>query len=99
MKRALQYREYRGAKPFQAPDGVVSLQIDPETGMPATPFCPTTKVEVFISGTEPVGSCALHGGGQPGITNVAGWEVNSDPRLAQASTPDSQPKVSGRRRV
>ena len=30
MKRALEYREYRDAKPFQAPDGIVSIDIDLE---------------------------------------------------------------------
>ena len=41
MKRALQYRGYRNARPFEAPDGIVSAQIDPESGMLATPGCPT----------------------------------------------------------
>src|SRR5207247_1512307 len=30
MKRALQYRAYRNAKQFEAPDGIVSVEIDPE---------------------------------------------------------------------
>src|SRR5437764_3564251 len=46
MKRALQYRAYRDAKPFKAPDGIFSVEIDPQSGMPATPFCPLTKTEV-----------------------------------------------------
>ena len=37
MKRALQYREYRDTKPFEAPDGIVTIDIDPQSGMPATP--------------------------------------------------------------
>jgi penicillin-binding protein 1B len=77
MKRALQYREYRSARPFEAPDGIVAVQIDPLSGMPATPLCPSTRVEVYIAGTEPVGTCPLHGGSQPGMTNVAGWELPS----------------------
>jgi penicillin-binding protein 1B len=78
MKRALQYRAYRNAQPFSAPDGIVSVQIDPESGMLATPFCPTTINEVYISGTQPVTSCPLHGGGQS-VTQVAGWEVPGNP--------------------
>jgi penicillin-binding protein 1B len=74
MKRALQYRAYRNAQPFQAPDGIVSVQIDPESGMLATPYCPTTISEVYISGSQPVVSCPLHGGGQS-ATHVAGWEI------------------------
>ena len=79
MKRALQYREYRDARPFEAPDGIVSVQIDPASGMQATPYCPTTVTEVYISGTQPVGSCPLHGGGQPNVTHVAGWEIPASP--------------------
>jgi penicillin-binding protein 1B len=76
MKRALLLRNYRNAKPFGAPDGVVTMQIDPESGMPATPYCPVSKPEVFIAGTEPVGACPLHGGnGQRETTNVSGWEL------------------------
>ena len=40
MKRALEFREYRDVKPFRAPDGIVSISIDPESGMPATPSVP-----------------------------------------------------------
>ncbi len=54
MKRALKYRAYRDARPFEAPDGIVSVQIDPRSGMLATPYCPTTITEVYISGTQPV---------------------------------------------
>ena len=81
MKRALELRAYRDAKPFQAPDGIVSVEIDPQSGMPATPFCPLTKTEVFIAGTQPVGTCPLHGGSNPGATHVAGWEVPPPPPL------------------
>ncbi len=78
MKRALQYRAYHNAQPFEAPDGIVSVQIDPESGMLATPFCPTTISEVYISGSQPVTTCPLHGGGQS-ATHVAGWEVPGNP--------------------
>ena len=87
MKRALQYRAYRNAKQFEAPDGIVSVEIDPESGMPATPFCPKTKAEVFIAGTQPVGTCPLHGDRGPGATHVAGWELPAPPQLAQNGAP------------
>jgi penicillin-binding protein 1B len=85
MKRALEYRAYRDAKPFQAPDGIVSVAIDPQSGMPATPFCPIQKTEVFIAGTQPVGTCPLHGGSSPGATHVAGWELPSPPSMGRTS--------------
>jgi penicillin-binding protein 1B len=75
MKRALEYKEYRNAKPFEAPDGIVTLDIDPLSGQPATAACPSRRQEVFIAGTQPLDSCRLHGGGQPGVTHVAGWDT------------------------
>ncbi|MEO7653524.1 MAG: PBP1A family penicillin-binding protein, partial [Bryobacteraceae bacterium] len=36
MKRALQHKEYRNARPFEAPEGIVSIMIDPLSGQPAT---------------------------------------------------------------
>src|ERR1051326_3184185 len=81
MKRAAQFRAYKDVKPFQPPSGVVSIQIDPDSGMPSTAQCPKVINEVFIAGTEPVGSCPLHGGSQDN-TNVSGWEA-PQPNLPQ----------------
>ncbi len=93
MKSAMQYREYRDAKPFEAPDGIVSIDIDPESGMPAGPSCPKSRREVYIAGTQPVGLCALHGGRQ-GVTNVAGWETPVPDR--GPSTPaQNAPRITG----
>jgi penicillin-binding protein 1B len=92
MKRALQYRDYSGAKPFTVPDGIVTVQIDPLSGMPATPMCPQTSAEVYIAGTQPVGTCPLHGAGQPGLTNVAGWDNSHPVETAPAST---TPRIIG----
>jgi len=92
MKRALDYREYRDAKAFTAPEGVVSVEIDPLSGMPATPNCPKTQTEVYIAGTEPVGTCPLHGG-RTGVTNVAGWDTGGA-STASADSPTGGPRVA-----
>jgi penicillin-binding protein 1B len=84
MKRAHQYREYRRVRPFQAPEGVVSLMVDSMSGEIATPSCPAPRAEVFIAGTQPVAMCHLHGGGRP-VTHVAGWEPPGVP--SEESTP------------
>jgi penicillin-binding protein 1B len=76
MKRALTLRQYRNAKYFSMPDGVISVDIDPASGMRATPSCPNTYAEVFVAGTEPASSCPLHGGGGQGDnTHVSGWST------------------------
>ena len=73
MKRAHQNREYRNVHEFAAPDGIVAVEVDPLTGQLATPACPSMQAEVFLSGTQPVESCQLHGGSAG--TRVASWET------------------------
>jgi penicillin-binding protein 1B len=46
--------------PFDAPDGVTFVDIDPDTGLLAGPACPRVFREAFLAGTEPVRSCDLH---------------------------------------
>jgi penicillin-binding protein 1B len=87
MKDAMQFPQYRDVKDFQAPDGIVSIDIDPESGMPATPSCPAHRTEVYIAGTQPVGFCPLHGGRN--VTNVAGWQLAPPP--AAPSTEEAAP--------
>jgi penicillin-binding protein 1B len=62
MKRAHQHPEYRNVHSFAAPRGIVSVQIDADTGELATPNCSRVRNEVFIEGTQPVEACHLHGG-------------------------------------
>lgn len=75
MKRAHQHREYRGVRGFAAPDGVISVEVDPATGQLASPSCPGVRTEVFIAGTQPVEVCRLHGTGRGASTLVAGWDA------------------------
>jgi penicillin-binding protein 1B len=72
MKRAHEHREYRNVSEFEAPAGVVSVQIDPASGQLATAACPKVRTEYFIEGTQPAEMCQLHGGGG---TQVASWET------------------------
>jgi penicillin-binding protein 1B len=89
MKRAHEHREYRNVSEFEAPAGVVSVQIDPLSGELATAACPKVRTEYFIEGTQPVEMCRLHGGG---VTQVAGWETSQP---ARAGEPGAQPGLSG----
>jgi penicillin-binding protein 1B len=91
MKRAVTLRPYSDVKPFAAPEGVVTVTIDPDSGMPASPQCPREKDEVFIAGTEPVGICSLHGG-HGDQTTVSGWDLpaNTQPKNP-APTPYAPP--------
>jgi penicillin-binding protein 1B len=101
MKRALQHRPYRNTMPFQPPDGIVTVEIDPLSGMPSTPQCPTMRSEVYIAGTQPVGVCPLHAPGH-GITNIAGWETSpakplEPPPVVSADRSGSAPPITAHR--
>jgi len=89
MKRAHQHREYRNVHPFDAPDGIVTADIDADTGQLATPNCPHVRNQVFIAGTQPVEVCRLHGGGR---TQVSGW-APSEPRETPEVIPDNREKA------
>ncbi len=87
MKRAHQLREYRNARPFPAPEGVIQVEIDPATGQLATPQCPTVRTDFFIAGTQPVEVCQYHGG----TSQIAGWETPPPPA---SSTPVPLPRAA-----
>jgi penicillin-binding protein 1B len=65
MIRATALPGFRDVKDFDRPDGVDSMIIDPESLQLATPNCPTTREEVYVTGTAPTQLCELHGGHGP----------------------------------
>jgi penicillin-binding protein 1B len=83
MKRAHQHQEYKNVHSFQPPDGIVTADIDEETGELAAPNCPRVRSEVFIAGSQPLQICHIHGSGR---TLVSGW----DP-VQQQSVPATGP--------
>jgi len=57
MLRARKLRRYSDMKPFTAPAGVVPIQIDRATNLPADESCPDQYQAYFIDGTVPVATC------------------------------------------
>ncbi|MCR1835427.1 PBP1A family penicillin-binding protein [Oceanobacillus caeni] len=47
-------------KSFEAPNGVVGVAIDPQTGNLATPYCEVSRVMYFEKGSEPKQYCTDH---------------------------------------
>ncbi len=95
MKRAHQYREYRNVREFTAPDGIVSVEVDPLSGQLATRGCPAPRMEVFVAGSQPLESCRLHG--RSG-TRVASWEAPPPAQpavVASAAPPASAVQPGG----
>ena len=77
MKRAHQHREYRNVRDWDAPDGIVSVDIDPLVGTVGDwSVSEFARRSISFPGTQPVEMCRLHGGGG---TQVAGWETTPAP--------------------
>jgi penicillin-binding protein 1B len=82
MKRAHRYRAYRRARPFEAPEGVIAVDIDAETGKLAAAGCGSEVIsEVFVAGTQPLELCRGAG------TQVAGWDIPAEGAEAAAVRP------------
>ena len=62
MIRATALPAYHDVKDFPAPEGIQAVMIDPESSELATPSCPTTRSEVYVTGSAPTQLCELHGG-------------------------------------
>lgn len=45
---------------FERPEGLVKLNLCPQSGELASPFCPGSIQEIFIEGTEPQNYCPIH---------------------------------------
>ena len=60
MKRAGGLREYRNMAPFGTPPGLISVELDPESGQLATASCPRARSELFIIGSQPSDFCLHH---------------------------------------
>ncbi len=89
MKRAHKHRAYRDVSEFDVPEGVVSAQIDPDTGQLATSACPRVVTDYYLLGTQPTQFCLLHQGGS---TEIAGWDASPLPskQPAQVTAPVGQ---------
>ncbi len=63
MKTALRLRPELAGDEFEKPaDGLVEVDVDPESGGLATSTCVTHRTELFVAGTEPKEPCPIHDG-------------------------------------
>ncbi len=95
MKRAVTLPAYRDVKPFDMPEGVTKVTIDPESLMLATPECPVTREEVYIHGTEPTEFCPLHGGHMANDSPPGSWLSHVFGGDKDKGTDSANPAVSG----
>jgi penicillin-binding protein 1B len=93
MKRAHQYRSYKHAAPFAAPEGIVNVDVDSTSGKLFSSSCTGThRPEVFLAGTQPLETC---GGG--GLTQVASWDPDPPATVDEGAAQSDGRKVSSRR--
>jgi len=79
MKAALALRPELGGESFPAPpDGIVSAEIDPTSGILDTGQCPTRSTEYFIQGTHPLKPCEGHTCEHPELAPVPGFQWPED---------------------
>ena len=96
MKRAHQHRAYRDVTQFEAPDGVVSVQVDIGSGDLATNACPPllVRTEYYLQGTQPVQFCPMHMGA---ASELAHWNQTLPlaPPMTGDGLPGTPPTVNG----
>jgi penicillin-binding protein 1B len=57
MKRAVRLPQYSNVGQFTPPDGIVTVALDKNTNLIATPSCPQDYNSAFIEGSEPRTTC------------------------------------------
>jgi len=93
MARAHKHREYSNVHSLEAPDGIVTVEVDAETGELATAACPKVRTEVFIAGTQPNQICSKHGrGGQTVISSF--FSEDPEPATVAQARPRDEPRAS-----
>jgi hypothetical protein len=92
VKEAVEIRSDLGGNDFTRPGGIVTAEIDSETGMLASDGCSSRRQEVFISGTEPFAPCS-HGFSEDYLmaeSDDSEYPGEEDELGLPSSTPDSQ---------
>jgi penicillin-binding protein 1B len=99
MKRAIALPDYADVHDFAPPEGVSLVSIDPDTQERATPLCPVTRMEAFLSGSEPSQYCEQHGGLAAALAGGAAASAPSQPSAGPpGEDPAMQPAIAGPRR-
>lgn len=81
MTAAIALRPELGADAFVRPDGITTVEIDPDTGLLASPYCPHRQRIAVTSTLAPVGACFTH---QPPLDLLAVNETGNTVGVAPA---------------
>lgn len=75
---------------FIPPPGVMTVSIDPQTGLRATEQCPLVIEEAFYEGEEPHEACTRHGGGVVPVDATTDQARPDDGRDRDADSPSTR---------
>jgi len=75
---------------FDKPDGLVRVEVCPESGELRSPFCPGSVEEIFIRGTEPRSYCPLHASSAHKSNVVASNRVPAEQKFSEAEEVSSE---------
>jgi len=101
MIRATALPGYRDVRDWDKPAGVDSDIIDADTLELATPNCPVTREEVYVSGSGPTQLCELHGGHNPlnaagsFLSHIFGGGSSTPPAPNSSASPNGQVDKNG----
>ena len=105
MKKAAQLGAYRDAQEFPSPGGIDSVKICNRSGKLAGDFCTNTRMEVFISGTQPQDLCDLDvpapaplpvsSAAEPGNLQPTVLPANDSPPATAPPVPPPAPAPTG----
>jgi penicillin-binding protein 1B len=98
MIRATALPAYHDVKDFSMPEGVQAVMIDPESLELATPSCPATRSEVYVTGSAPTQLCELHGGraavtGGSWLSHIFGGGQPKPPQIGADGKPIAPDQV------
>ncbi len=94
MKRAHELPEYEDPERFAMPEGVISVEMDPEAQALATNPCRSCVREVYIAGSQPTAFRMAESSG--GVsTSVAGWTLPTEDENSAAAGESDGKKKSG----
>jgi len=98
VRRAVELRPELGGQYFERPDAITTVEIDPETGLRASPSCPARERVALAPGFAPGYECLVHSTPlpvyadyelepAPATTAVVAANVPQPARLARPAPP------------
>jgi penicillin-binding protein 1B len=94
MRGALDLHPELGGASFAVPDGVIGVEIDPETGMLASDSCPARELVALTPALAPRAECAEHGGFDALAGALSSGDYDAPTLLARDSSGALEPSAS-----